>query len=778
MFRIFALVIVYLVFISSFFANPPALFRLETEPTIRIGLATSVRSVSISTTDAQLTSASADEPNKFLAVNKISVSARAYRPPEIEIYHLEIAGIQTREEAESIAKDAREAMSETAIVVQDFATNTWRIRIGEPLSTPEEAADFKETLSEKGFDEANIVSERKTQPSSDAVALSKNLLLSKQNGDMSVSGSVLPTVSIALPNVANPVIDPNLREVIVNGAGFAARFASLKPVSFGSTNERNVPVRVNGKAYRGRIEVFVNNRGSLTVVNTVKLEDYLRGVVPNELGFPALEAQKAQAVAARTYAVKNIGQFASQGFDLLPTTRSQVYRGYSSENSNASRAVDETRGIVATYNGKPINALYTSTCGGRTENSENIFDFNEPYLRGVECSLEGHLQFEPFLVKSNRELPKIEKESNVELVRQTAFLIVNNFQIASNRFSDDYFSGAPNEAELRSWLGIVASRLGSPLPQVNNETPKPANFATTLATMLYGADYADTLLSASDVNYQLSFTDGDKIPNNQRANVAILLRDGWLSLYSDATLRPEKSLSRARILNTILRLADKKKWFSALQTGTAKQSDFGKLVLQSGRTTKTLNVRPDVFLFRQFGDQSFEVRETALMGGESVSFHTNLAGEVDYLEVRPTSNVTTAEKMSPLVFWNVNLSSGAVQSRLSRYVRGIGNLIDVRVSKKGFSRRAIELEIVGSNGVKYLKGGKIRSALRLKEQLFVLNKRYGANGQAISYSFTGRGWGHGVGMCQYGAYGLAKMGVKYDRIIKHYYTGVDLTKAY
>ena len=58
-----------------------------------------------------------------------------------------------------------------------------------------------------------------------------------------------------------------------------------------------------------------------------------------------------------------------------------------------------------------------------------------------------------------------------------------------------------------------------------------------------------------------------------------------------------------------------------------------------------------------------------------------------------------------------------------------------------------------------------------------MNKRYSGN-QVASYTFTGRGWGHGVGMCQYGAYGLAKMGVKYDEIIRHYYTGVDLTKAY
>ncbi len=72
-----------------------------------------------------------------------------------------------------------------------------------------------------------------------------------------------------------------------------------------------------------------------------------------------------------------------------------------------TQAVTETRGIVATYRGKPINAYYTSTCGGRTENSENIFEFGEPYLRGVECSLEGRQQFIPFLIKTVRP-PQVE----------------------------------------------------------------------------------------------------------------------------------------------------------------------------------------------------------------------------------------------------------------------------------------------------------------------------------------------------------------------------------
>ena len=173
----------------------------------------------------------------------------------------------------------------------------------------------------------------------------------------------------------------------------------------------------------------------------------------------------------------------------------------------------------------------------------------------------------------------------------------------------------------------------------------------------------------------------------------------------------------------------------------------------------------------------YPVREAALIGGESVRFQTDGAGAVSYLEVEPTEQTTVAENMSPFTNWNTTLSSGEVQSRLSRYVRGIGTLYDVNIKTKGYSRRAVELEIIGSNGTRSLKGGAIRSALRLREQLFVINKRYSGSTVA-SYTFTGRGWGHGVGMCQYGAYGLAKMGVKYDEIIRHYYTGVDLTQAY
>ena len=508
------------------------------------------------------------------------------------------------------------------------------------------------------------------------------------------------------------------------------------------------------------------------------IEDYLLGVVPRELSLPSIEAQKAQAVAARTYAIANINGFGNQGFDLLPTVWSQVYGGVSAETTMGTQAVRQTSGIVATYNGKAINALYTSTCGGRTENSGNIFEFDEPYLRGVECSLEGRRHFEPYLVKTSRQPAKLRDENNLELARLMSLFAVNGFQLSTNQITDDWLEDEPTQSEMSNWLNQLAMRFGKTYPNVTKDTAKPAELARILTSFIYPDAFADTLLSESDINYQLSFDDAAEIPKEARANIAILLRDGWFSIYPDLTIKPNKGFSRAKMLRLIENIYAKKKWTPALQTGVTEPSENGNIIIKQGRSRRTLAVRPDVFLFRQFGDSFYQVKETALVGGESISFQTDAAGAVFYLEVKPTSQPTVAEKMSPFTMWNANLSASAVQSRLSRYVKGIGTLYDINIKQKGYSRRATELEIIGSNGIKTLKGGKIRSALRLREQLFVLNKRYDGNGRVTAYSFTGRGWGHGVGMCQYGAFGLGKMGVKYDAILKHYYTGIELTKSY
>ena len=766
-----ALVLVFSV-VCAGSADTIEVARLTSEPLIRIGLSTNSSSVSITTTDSSLVAISPDEPARFLAASRVTVSARAYRAPEVENYRIEFQNLPTQNDANNLAKDIRDATGESAIVSLDTISNTWKVWVGPVKATSEEAEELKAKLAEKDFDDSVTVVEKKTVVSEDAVALSQQL---NTPGKSDVRSLIKATGSTATTVTGS--VNPNLREVIVSGPSEPAKYSSLKSVAFGSVNERSNPVRLNGKAYRGKIEVFVNARGSLTVVNVVPLEEYLLGVVPAELGLPQLEAQKAQAVAARTYAIANIGGYGAQGFDMVPTVWSQVYKGVSIENKMGTQAVQQTRGIVATYQGKPINAYYTSTCGGRTEDGGNIFDKGEPYLKGVECSLEGRRHFEPFLIKTSRTPAKLRDEGNLELVRLMSLLASNSFQLSTGQMTDDWFEEVPTESEMSNWLNNLAGKFGKTYPNVNRDTTKPAELARIIASFVYAPGYADTMMSESDINYQLAFDDSAEIPKERRADLAVLLRDGYFTLHPDLTLKPNRPFTRARMLRLIRQIYEKKRWMPEVLTGEAQPTADGKLILKSGKTQRQLSVRPDVFLFRQFGETMYPVRETALIGGEDVRYQLDALGAVKYLEIKPSETPTTAEKMSPWVYWNKPVAASAVQSRLSRYVRGIGTLYDINVKKVGYSRRPIELEIIGSNGVKTLKGGKIRSALRLPEQLFVINKRYSGN-TVSNYIFTGRGWGHGVGMCQYGAFGLAKMGVKYDEIIKHYYTGVELTQSY
>ena len=151
-------------------------------------------------------------------------------------------------------------------------------------------------------------------------------------------------------------------------------------------------VLINGAPYRGVVEVWTNSGGTLAAINELPIEDYLYGVVPRELppvpyGEP--EAQKAQAVAARTYALANMGKRGADGYDLLTTTSDQVYGGYAAEHPVSSAAVDATANVVAVYEGNLISTLYHSTSGGFTANSEDVYANAVPYLRGVPDAQRG-----------------------------------------------------------------------------------------------------------------------------------------------------------------------------------------------------------------------------------------------------------------------------------------------------------------------------------------------------------------------------------------------------
>lgn len=140
-----------------------------------------------------------------------------------------------------------------------------------------------------------------------------------------------------------------------------------------------------GARYRGSFRVLRDGNGQLTLVNILPLEEYLLGVVPREM--PAdwpLEALKAQAVAARTYATYHVLTGGYGDYDVRNTTDSQVYGGYSAEDPRASAAVQATAGEVAVYGGALINAYFFSSSGGYTEANENVWSGSAlPYLRPV-----------------------------------------------------------------------------------------------------------------------------------------------------------------------------------------------------------------------------------------------------------------------------------------------------------------------------------------------------------------------------------------------------------
>lgn len=190
--------------------------------------------------------------------------------------------------------------------------------------------------------------------------------------DEGVVEEVVPEVSLEASTRGNDVVvrgttSPVTRRVLV-----------LEP------QDSNGTIRIDGREYRGRVELQRGTTG-LTVINLVGLEDYLRGVVGAEMGRRAPgeeEALKAQAVVSRTYALRNRGRWQAQGFDLMADVSAQAYAGLLNENPMASAAVDATRGEILTYNGEPIEAFYSSTCGGRTEDGSAAFGGgDQPYLQ-------------------------------------------------------------------------------------------------------------------------------------------------------------------------------------------------------------------------------------------------------------------------------------------------------------------------------------------------------------------------------------------------------------
>ncbi len=207
---------------------------------------------------------------------------------------------------------------------------------------------------------------------------------------------------------------------------------------------------VGQKRFSGKLNLFVLD-SEILVVNVLGIEKYLSSVVGSEMPTKwPIEALKAQAIASRTYALKQKG---NSFFDIDSTQKNQVYNGLESRNYKTIRAVKSTRSLVLTYKNKLINALFHSSSGGMTENSQDVWKNKYPYLSSVKDFDKNNPKFRWQKKISSNELinlfPNIGGLKNIEILDITSTGRVKNVKI-TGAYGSDQMSGVV----LRKRLGL------------------------------------------------------------------------------------------------------------------------------------------------------------------------------------------------------------------------------------------------------------------------------------------------------------------------------------
>ena len=177
-------------------------------------------------------------------------------------------------------------------------------------------------------------------------------------------------VNVADENGTTLVTDLGKNDVIMNGDW---------------QGEGSFKSSVNSRTYRGGLKFYVRDNGDINVINYLSLDHYLYGVIQGEMGHQnPLESLKAQTVAARSYAMTNVGRHRSEGFDVCNVSHCQMYYGVDYEKEKTIQAVDETSDLVIWYNGKIVPAYYSKNNGGYIQNSEDVWGNETGYLKAKE----------------------------------------------------------------------------------------------------------------------------------------------------------------------------------------------------------------------------------------------------------------------------------------------------------------------------------------------------------------------------------------------------------
>jgi len=504
--------------------------------------------------------------------------------------------------------------------------------------------------------------------------------------------------------------------------------------------------------YRGQVEIFPNAQGRLTVVDTVDLETYVRDVVPKEMGawdYPALEALKAQAVAARTYAYVNLGKRAKEGFDLVDTVADQVYGGRDGEQTLTDQAVPETAGLIATYGGRPIQALFQATAGGATVDNTYVFGEATPYLKGASSYAQTPLTLTFQGCTGDLNEPWLSQE----LLRLAGSRLIAPGDLTSSRMT-----GPARMADLRPVLSALAQRLGLARPAYSDATGP--QLYLWMARTLGFQDVVEGMERPQDAAYLL----GDALPAApDRLLAAFLTRRG---LVSPGAWRNPPTLAQA--LQVLGRLWQELEPVG-FQEGTLLRD--GQVRVKNGGPGPLRLAGAYLLAEEAPGGSLRLVARSQIQVGDRVRWLPDPDGS-PLLVRRLDPDGAALDRYNPMAHWKTELREADLAERLRARSGGIGvDRVQLTHNDQG---RVLELDVTDGRGRRYrFSGMRIRGLLGLKDNVF----RFITLGQAPErrWIIYGRGWGHGVGMDQTGAYGLALEGATYEEILKHYYQGIQLT---
>lgn len=664
---------------------------------------------------------------KLMAEDILEVRVKGHKDKLREKFIVQAAQTKKREDAEDAAKVLRAKIDKRVYVAQDARnelTGIYQVRVGDFL-TRTGALDCIKELTRLGYKETWIIRDEVTEPTSKPQWVLFNGELVNLNAQTSLY------------------------------------FIPSTPQSY---------LAYGGKNYRG-IFVLKGSRRGILLINILNLEEYLRGVVPGELSpylFGELEAQKAQAIAARTYALKNAGQFEELGFDLYATPVSQVYDGMSTEHPLSTQAVDETRGEVAVYNGKLINALYTSTCGGMTEDAEAMFEGDPvPYLKSTECVLE---QEQEWQIRTPAVLPAV-LVAGANAAPKLAYLMA----LDAIPYTTDaaFFHEPAAPAEAADWVRKTAALLGKRGEKIA-VPPAPLTSVAFARMLIDGFEWqarVQNLLGKSESDRVTKDMSGLR-PEEKSALTYFLVT----GIYPDTQDISDKShpISRAEAGYYLAKVLATYKDFT--RQGYVKAVTKDKIEVIEDEEKKSFDLAPDLFLVRSLEDSQTFVPAIDLSGGDVVKWVEN-GGRIRLLQEvsSPLSNIL--DQPSAFHRWQVRISREDLESRINQYYP-VGPLVDVVPQKRGKSKRVIDAAIIGRESQVRVKGLKIRQVLNLRDNLFVVDREQDADGRTTYFVFSGKGWGHGVGLCQVGAFRMAQKGSTYPEILKKYYKGIKLEKMY